>query len=388
LIKCNNVEPISLLIDGGYASTFHKHISSDLSELSRLGYLLNLVVATHIDSDHISGLLAFFKKNGNSKSPQIIQVENVWHNCLRSISVKSEKDDVKCADDIDLIKEIIQRGYPVPIESKAEPDEISARQGSSLAALLLGGNYCWNFNDGRESIHASSNFIFNISPGINVRVIGPPRFRLENLYKEWVAGLRRLGFVGEISNNGSFDDAFEFLCAFEDLRTSFKNAPTALSSSATRSLKDAYIGDDSTTNGSSISLIIEFDNTRLLFLGDSHSEDLEAELRNVQNATFPMMFDVIKVAHHGSLRNTSPDLLNMIDAPVYLISSSGVRHNHPDIEVLKAIVDRPSNHQRSLYFNYSTPTSQQMHNYVSQSGSPFKIIEGVTDWIRIAEGDK
>jgi hypothetical protein len=80
---------------------------------------------------------------------------------LRSISVKAEKNDVRCPADIDLIKEIIRRGYPIPIGSKAEPDEISARQGSSLAALLLGGNYCWNFNDGSESIHTSSNFIFN-----------------------------------------------------------------------------------------------------------------------------------------------------------------------------------------------------------------------------------
>jgi len=388
LIKHNKVEPIAILIDGGYSSTFKEYIFPDLSNLAQLGYSLTLAVATHIDSDHLSGLLAFFKQNGNSLSPKIIQVENVWHNSLRSISIKSEMNEGKISNDNNLLKEICRRGYPVPAGFTVKPDEISIRQGSSLAALLLGGNYCWNLGDGSESINVSENNIYKIFPDINIRVIGPPKNRLEQLYKMWVAELRRMGFAGKISSNSSFDDAFEFLCAFEDLRVRMINEPIALSNSATRQLDDVYNADDSITNGSSISLIIELGKWRLLFLGDSYSEDIEAELRKRQTATFPMVFDVIKISHHGSLRNTSPELLRIIDAPVYLISSSGSRHNLPNIEVLRAIVDRPSNFQRHLYFNYNTQASQKMHHYVSQSGALFKIYEGITDWIKISEWPK
>jgi len=388
LIKGNKVEPVAILIDGGYASTFKEYIVSDLLDLARLGWPLTLTVATHIDSDHLAGLLEFFKQNGNSLSPQIIPVENVWHNSLRSIHVNSEQNTNTIQNDADLIEEIYRRGYPAPTSSASQIDEISARQGSSLAALLLGGNYNWNFGNGSESICTSGNVIYEIRPGVTIRVLGPPKHRLEQLYKSWLADLRRMGFSGKIDNNVFFDDAFEFLCAYKNLRAGLLKEPIALSSSRSRRLEDAYIADNSITNGSSISLIIEFGSTRLLFLGDSYSEDIETELSKKPDVKFPMKFDVIKVSHHGSLRNTSSKLLKMIDSPVYLISSSGGRHNHPDIEVLKAIVDRPANFQRHLYFNYITPASQQMHHYNSQSGTPFKIYEGVADWIEITGGDK
>ena len=106
-------------------------------------------------------------------------------------------------------------------------------------------------------------------------------------------------------------------------------------------------------------------------------------LQLLPNVTFPMIFDAIKISHHGSLHNTSPALLELIDSPVYLISSSGERHNHPDLEVLKAIVDRSSDFQRHLYFNYSTPASEYMRNYTAKSGVGFAIYEGTTDWIEI-----
>jgi hypothetical protein len=38
------------------------------------------------------------------------------------------------------------------------------------------------------------------------------------------------------------------------------------------------------------------------------------------------VFDVIKVSHHGSIHNTSVNLLSLIDAPVFLVSSNGSAH--------------------------------------------------------------
>ena len=49
LIREEVTEPTAILIDGGYASTFHDYISPDLKHLAKLDYSLDLVVATHID---------------------------------------------------------------------------------------------------------------------------------------------------------------------------------------------------------------------------------------------------------------------------------------------------------------------------------------------------
>lgn len=384
LIRENASKPTAILIDGGYASTFQECIFPDLTNLARLGYSLDLVVATHIDADHIAGLLAFFKINGNSEAPKIIQVKDVWHNSLRTLAVTTAADSNMTPDDEDLLVEIRRRGYPIPAESMVDPVEISARQGSSLAALLLGGGYRWNTGDGTRSINSTDTRLFELRPGVRLRVICPPVARLEQLHRCWIAEMRRMGFAGKIGTNDSFDDAFEFLCAFEDLRTGVSAAPTALSTLANRCLNEAYLADDSVTNGSSISIIIEIGASRLLFLGDSWAEDIEAALRELPNVAFPMTFDGIKISHHGSLRNTSPALLELVDSPLFFISSNGERHCHPDFEVLKAIVDRPSDFRRHLHFNYTTPASQQMRRYTARSGAAaFAICEGTTDWIEI-----
>jgi len=383
LIRDNATKPTAILIDGGYASTFQGDISPDLAHLAQLGYSLDLVVATHIDADHISGLLAFFKLNGNSQSPKIIPIKDIWHNSLRSLRFSTVPDDDTSSDEKELLEEIRRRGYPMPADPMAEPVEISARQGSSLAALLLGGSYRWNNGNGTRSINSNNNSLFDSGSGLRIRVIGPPVARLEKLHRWWIAELRQLGFTGRIAATHAFDDAFEFLCASEDLRVGLRVEPTALCASEGQQLDETYLSDDSTTNGSSIALIVNFGPSRMLFLGDSVAEDIEAELLALPNHNFPMIFDAIKLSHHGSLHNTSPALLKLIDSPVFLISSNGEHHNHPHLEVLKEIVDRPSGFQRHIHFNYATSASQKMHHYTSTSGAAFAIHEGTTDWIEI-----
>ncbi|MCI5113439.1 MAG: MBL fold metallo-hydrolase [Candidatus Electrothrix sp. AW1] len=387
LIREHEPNPTAILIDGGYASTFQSFISPDLINLAQLGYSLNMVISTHIDADHISGLLTFFKLNGNSQHPKITQVKNVWHNSLRSLATTTVVDENTNSDDKDLLLEIRRRGYPLPAEPNEKSVEISARQGSSLAALLLGGDYCWNNGDGTRSINSADTSPVELQSDVRLCVIGPPLPRFKQLHQQWLAELRRMGFTGKIGTNDAFDDAFEFLSAFEDLRSNVRVEPTPLSSSSNQCLDEIYTADKSIVNGSSISVIIEIGSSNLLFLGDSWAEDIESVLLTLQHITLPMKFDAIKISHHGSLHNTSPALLDLIDSPVYLISSNGNRHNHPDIEVLKAIVDRPSQFHRHLYFNYSTPASRQMRNYTSRSGTAFSIHEDSTDWIKIAGGN-
>lgn len=383
LIRENTTKPAMILIDGGYASTFQTHILPDLTGLAQLGYSLDVVVSTHIDADHISGLLSFFQVNGSSQDPKVIRVGDVWHNSLKSFPYMPISEGKTTLSDEELLGEIHRRGYPLPSEPVLDPSEISVRQGNSLASLLLRGEYRWNTGDGTRSINSEETVSLNFRPDLRLKVLGPSLARLEQLCHWWVTELRRLGFTGRITATESDNDTFEFLCAFEDLRASSSDNTTELSTSANLILDEVYQADDSVTNGTSIALSIEIGSLRLLFLGDSWAEDIEVVIRRLPNEAFPLIFDAIKISHHGSLHNTSPSLLKLIDSPIFLISSNGERHNHPNFEVLKAIVDRPCDFTRKLYFNYSTPASQQMHKYIASSGAIFKIYENATDWIEI-----
>jgi beta-lactamase superfamily II metal-dependent hydrolase len=142
-----------------------------------------------------------------------------------------------------------------------------------------------------------------------------------------------------------------------------------------------YVPDTSLTNASSITVILRGEGTSMLFLGDAWAEDVVSQLKAAGLST--PLFDVIKIAHHGSRSNSSVDLLEQVDAPCFLISSDGSRHGHPDFEVLAEIVDRPAPFERAIYFNYETPAARQLRAYTSRSHTPFRVHTGHNDWINV-----
>lgn len=371
LVKAANC-PFAMLVDGGYADTFQKYVAPDLRILAASGYALDLVVATHVDADHISGLLSFFRLNGQAEAPSIIPVRGVFHNSLRSLMAPIKGEVSMRFDDLALLRDIRMRGFPLPDTTINLGQEISARQGNSLAQLLLKGGYRWNSSDGAPVIGEDGLVDLHL-PHARIKVLGPTKERLDGLKKWWTAEIRRLGMIGSLEG---LDDVFEFLCAHEEVDP----GEQMLSASSGADLTQTHIPDNSVTNGSSISLIVEIEARRLLFLGDAWAEDIVAALR----PNGPTIFDAIKIAHHGSARNTSPELLTLIDSSHFFISTNGDGHEHPDFAVLKAIVDRPSMFRRTLHFNYSTPASRKLKTYRSRSGADFVVDESQNDWVPLS----
>ena len=46
-----------ILIDGGYVDTYQNYLLPKLKEIAARGGSLDLLVVTHIDSDHVSGII-------------------------------------------------------------------------------------------------------------------------------------------------------------------------------------------------------------------------------------------------------------------------------------------------------------------------------------------
>jgi hypothetical protein len=374
LVK-NDSNSTAVLVDGGYTTTFDRFILPDLQKLANRGKELQLVIATHVDADHIGGLLRFFKANGHASKPKIIPVRHVWHNSLRSITTESQASPPLRDKESAVISEIRSIGFPNGSAS-TDTEEVSAQQGSSLAALLLGGGYRWNGDNGKLSV--CQNSVERLGDSAEAISIGPPAEILARLTSWWASQLRQYGFFTENANGQFLDDAFEFLCAHQSLRDDVQ--PEEISGSD--NLADSYTPDSSLTNASSISVVLTMGGKRLLFLGDSHPNDAEYAIRNQFNGE-PVQFDAIKISHHGSLHNTSPSLLRLVDAPIYLISSNGEVHGHPDFAVLKEIADRPSTFRRELHFNYSTSASKRLREYSEKAPNPFLMHENSTDWISV-----
>lgn len=79
-----------ILIDCGYPSTYREELKPLLQKLAKDGCRISLMILTHIDEDHISGAISFIEENGDAENPQIIQVDEIWHNGIFNTVLQSE----------------------------------------------------------------------------------------------------------------------------------------------------------------------------------------------------------------------------------------------------------------------------------------------------------
>ncbi|MEA9830474.1 AVAST type 1 anti-phage system MBL fold metallo-hydrolase Avs1a [Xanthomonas campestris pv. raphani] len=367
-----------ILIDAGYASTFRDEIAPDLLELHQAGRRLSLAVCTHVDADHIGGMIEFIGANGAPGARRIIEVDQFWHNGLRSLPAASGAADNSA--DRQLLQAIQRRGFSIEVGASPEAQPISARQGSSLARLLAHYQYRWNGDNGLRCVQMQT-MPGVLVEGVEVHVIGPPVGRLHALRGWWLSELRQLSYKGSGRISDLAEDAYEMWLASERLTPI--GAITSIAAGEAGGLKDLHIADTSLTNGSSIAFVLQGEGARLLFLGDAWADDVIAAVP--ANGSAPVVFDAIKISHHGSRHNSSVELLQRVDAPCFLISSDGSRHGHPDFEVLAEIVDRPAAFKRQIHFNYDTPAARKLSQHVSKSGASFSVHIGRSDWITIGE---
>jgi beta-lactamase superfamily II metal-dependent hydrolase len=367
LVSCHGKKKTNILIDMGFKSTYDNVIKKELVNLNQLGEKISLLVFTHIDEDHILGGIKFLEENGHADSPNIIEVEEVWHNSYRHLQF-DKKNNLEEGEldesSLEVLSKIIGQGHGREHGVRSLTD-ISFLQGSTLASLLLKNGYShrWNksFNHKAVKVSIDSEELktVTINEEVKLTLISPDSEKLDALDKAWRNKLIELGFKDKIYSNNIVDDAFEIYMANMNNR---KNVARRLSQISGKELDFEAIAnqkfepDKKEINGSSISFILEFENKKILFLGDSHSDTVEKYLLALLSKTKKekLYFDAVKISHHGSKHNTSKELLNLIEADKYLISTNGKGKNfkHPDLETLLRIITSKTEKKKLILFNY------------------------------------
>ncbi len=108
--------------------------------------------------------------------------------------------------------------------------------------------------------------------------------------------------------------------------------------------------DESKTNNSSISFVLEIDGRKDLFLGDADIDEVCLSLDELGYSNeHPLCCKTVKLSHHGSRKNFSSRLLELVKAEVFIFSTNGDYYGHPDKEVFAQIIDKTC---AKVYFNY------------------------------------
>ena len=350
-----------VLVDGGMTSSYRRFVSPELSALHKAGGKIDVVYVSHIDADHISGILELANElnlwkvfdihaskgvdgNGNPtdgfrrpKVPRPPDVETIWYNSFASI-LPEANGSIQSA----LIEAATALAASENDEIRADALELrnlvtSIPQGIELSNRLGSRQLKWKLNPDYkgglmqiESNKKSTLRRLNVG-AMSFFPIGPFKEDLDNLrelWNEWIETHKAR--VKEIKDRRRADERELGSSEFDLLRLEL----LALSD---------QLGDRRNVtppNLASLMFHVEEGGRTLLLTGDGHWKEIIAGLEawGKLDGNGQLHVDVLKVQHHGSEHNLDADFCRRITADHYIFCADG-SHKNPDLRILKTIVD-------------------------------------------------
>lgn len=339
------VKPGLVLIDGGPKSVYRSFLKPRLEQIKQARHLssdeplpVDMIMVSHIDDDHIQGLLDLTTEEKialEARQPRLLNVRSFWHNSFDAI-ISQETDDVLTSiksqfgaaamSGNELSDQAIDE---VEAKSSEESDVVassvrvlaSIEQGFRLRKDAEGLRYSLNpeFNGGLIAAQENGQAI-SIRHDLKFTVVGPmvPEVKgLRTKHIAWIKDLKKRGLA----------------------------PPAALA---------AYI-DRSIPNLSSIVVLAELGGKRMLLTGDARGDKVIEGLQLVgllgHGKTSTMMVDILKVPHHGSANNLDTDFFNRIHAKHYVFSGNG-EHGNPERETFEMLVRSLGNKGYTIHLTY------------------------------------
>ncbi|NGU67402.1 MBL fold metallo-hydrolase [Clostridium perfringens] len=334
----NEKESHNILIDLGFKETYNLYIRKELQKIN----CLDLIALTHIDDDHISGAIEFFKDN---EILEKLSIKNIWFNDLYKIV-----DDKYGVDDFNfnINKEIEKRSCGI------FDDEVSFSKANTLTELIYKTNNFSVWNKQETLIQCkekSYKELYPINSEIKFVILSPNTIRIDELFSEWLKKIKikKSDFKLKSTDLSKFYNMFKY---HDKLASSFDNNCSNKIIDIEEMANKEFM-KNSKANNSSIAFFIEIKDKKMLFLGDANAEDISSSLEQykIDKKLEVLKFDLIKVSHHGSRNNINNKLFDIFYSDRYLLSTNGNRHNHPDIECLSKIIVKQKQY-KSLIFNY------------------------------------
>jgi beta-lactamase superfamily II metal-dependent hydrolase len=354
LVSCEGETTTNILIDLGVEDTYVDCVQKRLEELHSRGEHLDLLVLTHVDDDHIGGAKPFLEDNGSYGLSSKINVRDIWLNSYRHLSHERTSEDINGK-----VRNSITRQIALP--SATEETKITATDGTTVAGMLYKHHYPWNcaFND--QAVIAEKKSII-INQEVKITVLTPTVEQITALQRVWLEELKRKFPEIIFNNHEILDDAVFYASHY--LEDEYVLDDVEPISKGPLDLNEGRFSEDpSVINASSITFILEFLNKRILFLADSPPSAVLHQLRALypeMSPEQPLHFDMVKVSHHGSKRNTCSELVKQISSERFIFSACGT-YGHPHMEtVSRILLHSPYESMRKLYFNYETHTSKSL----------------------------
>jgi len=289
-------KPKQLLIDGGRKATA-KELLTRFKALPAGQRTFELLIVSHIDRDHIEGVLELLKD-------KTVKFKDIWFNAYFHL---------------------------------LNVEKFGAAQGEALSDALIDGNLPWNvkFKGKAVCLPAKGLKRIPLDGGMSLTLLSPDRDKLKKLAPKWLKECEDAGLIACV----------------KPVRRELPGIESFGGIDIETLAKGVFESDAAEPNGSSIAVLLEYKKKKALLAADAHPDRLVASIKTLKKNAKRLKLDAFKIAHHGSEGNVSKELLELVDCRRYLISTNGSYFKHPKAAAMARIV-KFGGENSTLYFNY------------------------------------
>ena len=306
--------PHRVLIDAGVRKTSGL-VKERIGELPASKRHFDLLIVTHVDSDHIGGIPKLLADTSLG-----VTFDDVWFNGWRHL----------------------------------QPDRLGPVEGEIFSAQLDKRGWNWNaaFDEKAVVVRPRGRLPKRELPGgMTLTLLSPTRQRLEVLRDEWKKVVEEAGLEAGVQDENLAEAA----------RRQGDPGPArrqARRRGARRRAAAAGQGAGERQHDRGARRVRRgHDRKSCLLTGDAHPDVFEEGLERLcrDRRVDRIAVNALKVPHHGSRFNVSKGALDLIETDRYLFSTNGTATHHPHLEGVARTIVRGG--EPTLYFNYKVETT-------------------------------
>ena len=324
-----------MIIDMG-TEEIGKNIRDTILALPESERIFDLLVVSHVDRDHIGGLLTCLAEADPIPG---FRVNDIWFNGFQHLSGGSVKTGL-------------------------EP--MGPAQGERLSTWLR--QQVWNkeFRGGPvQRVPDEQPPTVTLHDGLKLTILGPTPERLSGFIDTWKDE------VELALQKGTLTDVSPGLESMGPKVPPILEEPLDLEFLAETSNSK----DGSKANGSSIAMLLEYNDRRVILSGDAFSSDLVDAIGSL-GLDQPLHVDAFKLPHHGSKKNVFRDLVESVVCDNWVFSTDGTQFRHPDPVALARVISYSQVRPTKVSFNVPSKFNgwwdnddwRGMYDYVTEYG--------------------
>ena len=320
-----------ILVDGGPAGVWNDSLKSRLVQLREerspgRKLFIDIVVVSHVDDDHINGILRLLKEMDDDEFP--VEIGEIWHNSFDRVIGNDQTARMNLSNPV--LASIGSNAAELKFED--DEDKGALRDTAKVLASVKQGDDLQRL---AKKLNIPINLTFNNALIVKENISGPI-----------ILGELTITVFGPLRND------------LQKLQKVFDKWLVKQMAKKTEGSLLAALADKSKANLSSIVLLIDDGERTLLLTGDARSDKILTGLGKGNHE-----FNILKFMHHGSDNNVDQEFFERVKADTYVFSGDG-EHGNPERATIEMLISNAQNSPK-LVFTYPLDEidTERKHEY-------------------------